>query len=586
MLSTLLKTFGILSRRELVRGGILVGLMTVLAVMEAAGVASIAPFLAVLGNPGIVETNPYLRQAFQMLGFTSSREFMVALAGFSLAVLIFVSALRTVVNFALYRYANMRRHAIGMRLMDRYLKQPYAFFLGRNSSELSKTILSEVDQVIDMAILSILLLLSYSLVLIAMITLLVVIDPMLALMLTVMIGGLYSLLYVGLRSTLFRLGSSRERANSERYRAAAEVLGGIKELKVLGRDRAYVDMFRQPSLRFSSIQSTSTALAEIPKYLVEALGFAAVLVVALVLLNRSGGMSDALPLIGLYAYAGYKILPAMHQLYRSFVRLRFIGPGVDAIAAELRDVESQAENAGSLTGRLPLREVISFEHVGFTYSGSEIPVFKDVSVSIRAGSITGIIGATGVGKSTFVDILLGLLTPTTGRVLVDGVPITAEARRAWNNNVGYVPQHIFLTDDSIARNVAFGVENEAIDRAAVEKACRLAQVHDFITQSLSKGYDTVIGERGVRLSGGQRQRLGIARALYHDPQVVILDEAMNALDQDTELAVLGAVQTLAPAKTIIMITHRLATAEVCDQVLSVERGRITEMSGEELRRQA
>jgi ABC-type multidrug transport system fused ATPase/permease subunit len=586
MLKTLLKTLGILSSAELWRGGVLVGLMAILAAMEAAGVASIAPFLAVLGNPGIIETNPYLQRAYAALGFTSPQKFLIALAGFSLAVLIFVSALRTVVNFALYRYANMRRHAIGMRLMDRYLKQPYAFFLGRNSSELSKTILSEVDQVIDWAIISILLLFAYALVLIALLALLVAIDPMIALMLSVAIGGIYALLYTGLRGTLNRMGAGRERANSERYRAAAEVLGGIKELKVLGRDRAYVDMFRQPSLRFSSIQATSTALAEIPKYLVEALGFAAVLIVALVLLNRSGGMSDALPLIGLYAYAGYKILPAMHQLYRSFVRLRFITPAVDAIAAELEDVEAQAETVGKLTNRLSFRDRITLENISFCYAGSEIPVFKDVTVSIRAGSITGIIGATGVGKSTLVDLLLGLLKPTTGRVLVDGVPLTPEARRAWNNNVGYVPQHIFLTDDSIARNVAFGVENSAIDRAAVEKACRLAQVHDFITQSLPKGYDTVIGERGVRLSGGQRQRLGIARALYHDPQIVILDEAMNALDQDTELAVLGAVQALAPAKTIVMITHRLATAEVCDQVLTVERGRVTETTGEELRRQA
>lgn len=586
MLRTLLKTIGILSRAELWRGSVLVGLMAVLAAMEAAGVASIAPFLAVLGNPSSVQTNPYLQQVYQWFGFTSPQKFMVALAGFSLGVLIFVSALRTVVNFALYRYGNMRRHAIGMRLMDRYLKQPYAFFLGRNSSELSKTILSEVDQVIDMAIISILQLFAYALVLVALIALLIVIDPMLALMLTAAIGGLYALLYTGLRGTLHRLGANRERANGDRYRAAAEVLGGIKELKVLGRDQAYVDMFRQPSLRFSSIQATATALAEIPKYLVEALGFAAVLVVALVLLNRSGGVSDALPLIGLYAYAGYKILPAMHQLYRSFVRLRFIAPGVDAIAAELERVEAHVEAVGPLTTRLPLREGITLENIGFSYAGSKIPIFKDITVHIRAGSITGIIGATGVGKSTLVDLLLGLLTPTTGRVLVDGTPLTAESRRAWNNNVGYVPQHIFLTDDSIARNVAFGVENKAIDRAAVENACRLAHVHDFITQSLPKGYDTVIGERGIRLSGGQRQRLGIARALYHDPQIVILDEAMNALDQDTELAVLGAVQKLAPAKTIIMITHRLSTAEVCDQVLTVERGRVTEMAGAELRRQA
>lgn len=586
MIKTLLKTLGILSPAERWRGAMLVGLMAILAAMEAAGVASIAPFLAVLGNPGIIETNPYLNQTYHALGFTSSHTFLIVLAGFSLVVLIVVSALRTLVNFSLYRFANMRRHAIGMRLMNRYLQQPYSFFLGRNSSELSKTILSEVDQLIDNAIIPILLLFSFSLVLLALITLLLAIDPMLAIMLSAAIGGLYTLLYNGLRGTLKRMGAGRERANSERYRAAAEVLGGIKELKVLGRDRAYVDMFRKPSLRFSSYQATSTALAEIPKYLVEGLGFASVLVVSLVLLARAGGMSDALPLIGLYAYAGYKMLPAMHQIYRTFVKLRFIAPAVDTIAKEIGDVNVQSASADVVSARLPLRELITLENISFCYSGSEIPVFKDVTVSIRAGSIAGIIGATGAGKSTLVDLLLGLLEPTTGRVLIDGSPLTASAQRAWNNNVGYVPQHIFLTDDTIARNIAFGVDSNAIDRAAVEHAARLAQVHDFISQSLPQGYDTVIGERGVRLSGGQRQRLGIARALYHDPQVVILDEAMNALDQVTEIAVLSAVEQLAPAKTIIMITHRLATAQVCDQVLKVEQGRVIEIRGAELRRTA
>ena len=209
-----------------------------------------------------------------------------------------------------------------------------------------------------------------------------------------------------------------------------------------------------------------------------------------------------------------------------------------------------------------------------------------MAVSIRAGSITGIIGSTGVGKSTLVDLILGLLEPTTGRVLVDGMPLTTSARRAWNNNVGYVPQHIFLTDDTIARNIAFGIDIKDINPLAVEHAARLAQVHDFVVESLPNGYDTIVGERGVRLSGGQRQRLGIARALYHEPQVLVLDEAMNALDQDTELAVLGALEKLAPTKTIVMITHRLATAEMCDQVLSVEKGRVVEVTLAELKRRA
>jgi ABC-type multidrug transport system fused ATPase/permease subunit len=287
-------------------------------------------------------------------------------------------------------------------------------------------------------------------------------------------------------------------------------------------------------------------------------------------------MSAALPVIGLYAYAGYRILPAMHHIYRTFVRLRFIAPAVDTIIRELEDAKVQSAPAELVTERLPLLESIALENVSFNYAGSERPIFKDINLKIRAGSITGIIGATGVGKSTLVDLILGLLEPTTGRVLVDGVPLTTSRRRMWNNNIGYVPQHIFLADDTIARNIAFGVDSKDINPLAVEHAARLAQVHDFIVDSLPRKYDTVIGERGIRLSGGQRQRLGIARALYHEPQVIVLDEAMNALDQNTEAAVLGVLGKLAPIKTIIMITHRLATAEMCDQVLNVEKGRVIE----------
>ncbi|MCC6948885.1 MAG: ABC transporter ATP-binding protein [Bradyrhizobiaceae bacterium] len=575
MISTLLKTIRILSRTERLRGAMLVAMMAVLAAMEVAGVASIAPFLAVMGNPTNIEANQYLSLFYHSFGFDSTESFLAGLAGFSLAMLILVSALRTLVNYSIFRYANMCRHSIGMRLMNRYLQQPYAFFLQRNSTDLSKTVLSEVDQLIDNAITPALLFFSYSLVLLALVALLLIVDPALAIIVSASMGAIYALVYSGLRGTLDRIGIGREQANTERYKAAAEIFGGIKELKVLGRDRAYVNSFRNPSIHFSRYQALRMAFAEIPKYLVEALGFAAVLIVALFLLTRSGGMGAALPLIGLYAYAGYRILPAMHLIYRAFVMLRFIAPAVDTIVREIGSVEASSDLTEAANECLPLRERITLNNVSFCYAGSSRPILRGVTISIHAGTVTAIVGATGVGKSTLVDLILGLLEPTSGQVLVDGTPLTAASRRAWNNNIGYVPQHIFLTDDTIARNIAFGVDGDQIDLTAVERAARLAQIHDFIIESLPLAYNTIIGERGIRLSGGQRQRLGIARALYHGPQIIVLDEAMNALDHDTELAVLTALEKLAPAKTIIMITHRLATTEVCDQVLTVEKGQIT-----------
>jgi ABC-type multidrug transport system fused ATPase/permease subunit len=267
----------------------------------------------------------------------------------------------------------------------------------------------------------------------------------------------------------------------------------------------------------------------------------------------------------------------MHQIYRSFVKLRFIAPAVDTIAKEIEEASVQSTSTEFVSARLPLRESITLDNISFCYARSEIPVFKDVTANIRAGSITGIIGTTGAGKSTLVDLLLGLLEPTSGRVLVDGSTLTASARRAWNNNVGYVPQHIFLTDDTIARNIAFGVDSRAIDQAAVEHAARLAQIHDFISLSLPQGYDTVIGDKGCLLSGGQQQRLAIARALLKNAPILLLDEATSALDSESEQQIQLALETLSTGRTVIAIAHRLSTILSADQIVVMEAGRIKDV---------
>ncbi|MES0217210.1 ABC transporter ATP-binding protein/permease [Mesorhizobium sp. C280B] len=573
---TLRDITGLLEPSERIRAARLVGLLAVLAAVEVAGVASIAPLLLILGDPQIITTNKIINKLFVDLGFSSYNSFIIFFAIGTLVFICLISVFRAVLHYVKFLYANEHRHRIATRLLNASLDRDYRYFLDKNVAELTKTILVEVDELVENAVVPALVLVAQGLMALAVVLFLLAIDPLLALLLTASAGGMFALIYVFTREVLGRIGRERLKANGERFKASTDVLGGIKELKVLGREGTFLAAYSRPSKRYCAYRTLSGVLAETPKYVIEAVGFASILLISIYLVVQQEHLASALPVIGLYAFAGFRLLPAFHKVYSSVALLRFAAPAVGAIAEELR----QAPGGGGRHGigtrgeeRLCLRRSIELEHVSFRYDGARPAAICDLSLTIAAGSVTGIVGPSGVGKSTLVDLLLGLLRPDEGRILIDGTPLTEANVRAWQNNIGYVPQHIFLADDTVARNIAFGIEAEAIDRQAVERAARLAQIHDFIVQ-LPDGYATCVGERGVRLSGGQRQRLGIARALYHEPDIVIFDEATNALDHETEANLLAAVEGLAGQKTIIMITHRLATLHKRARIVELHRGRL------------
>lgn len=563
--------FAIFSPAERWRAVLLVGLLTVLALVEVAGIASIAPFLALAANPDIVRSNPVFSRIYETLNFSDTRSFLVFAAIATIAVLLSVGVVRASINYVKFRFANRRRHAIALRLVQFYTVQPYTFFLQRNSSDLAKLALSETDQLILNAVEPMLELFAYGILLIAIAALLLLVDVRLSVTVVGVLSIFVGALYFSVRGALRRASAGRARSNTERFQAASELFGGIKELKVLGRQEAYVEAFRQPSMRYSRDTATNEILSEVPKYMLEAVGFACILLIALYLILSQGSLEATLPVIALYAFAGYRVLPAMQKIYSSVSRLRFVGAAVTNV---LRDTSHDIGVAPFTGEPLRLRSAITFKGVSYQYEGTRDAGVRDIDLTIAAGSEVAIIGTTGAGKSTLVDLMLGLLRPTRGQILIDGKPLTDAGVPAWQANIGYVPQQIFLADASIARNIAFGVPAEAVDQAAIERAARLAQVHDFIVNELPEGYDTVIGERGVRLSGGQRQRLGIARALYHDPGVIILDEATNALDMETEREVYRGIEELAGAKTVIMITHRPSSLKTFDQLVKLEGGRI------------
>ncbi|WP_018231910.1 ABC transporter ATP-binding protein [Thioalkalivibrio thiocyanodenitrificans] len=575
-LTTPRRILDLLTPAERRRGYLLLGMILMMAFLEVLGVASILPFLAVLANMELVHTNAYLSAAYELLGFRDPERFL-----FFLGVLVFVffvvsTLFKALTHYAIARYANMREYALSMRLTAGYLNQPYEWYLDRHSADLGKMVLSEVGQVVQGGLMPMLHVIAHGTVVLAILMLLVVVDPGLATVVALGLGGAYVAIYMLLRRYLGHLGADRVKANQERFRVVQETFGGVKEIKLSGTEGRMLARFQRPARRFATRQAAAQVARRVPRFGLEVVVFGGMLAVVLYLMAGEGGLQQALPVIALYAFAGYRLIPALQTVYGDLANLRFAEAAVEALHRDLTGLAPGPGAAGDGEGAEPLRvhRAVRLEGVTYTYPGADSPVLRDLGLEIPAQHTVGLVGATGSGKTTAVDVILGLLRPRTGRVLVDDEPLGADNLRAWQRNLGYVPQRIYLADDTVAANIAFGRAHDEIDLSAVEQAARVANLHDFVVSELPDGYETRIGERGIRLSGGQCQRIGIARALYRDPQVLIMDEATSALDNLTEFAVMEAVHNLGRRKTIILIAHRLSTVRECDRIYLLDKGRV------------
>ena len=575
MIRTFRKLAELLDRRERRQALALLALMLAMGLVEVAGVASILPLIAVLADPGIVRTNEYLKTLYDLAGFSDTNSFLILLSAAVFTLVVVRTGLAAFSSYAVLRYAHMRGHAISARLLSSYLRRKYEWFLTRHSADIGRAVLSEVDQVITSSLMPALHLVSQAIIAACLVALVVAVEPEVALVATATIGVAYGLVYFSIRGLLLRIGKERLDANRERFQIAQEVLGGVKEVKIGGLERGYLRRFASASLQHARRRTTQLVLSEIPRNFLEVIAIGGMLVVIIALLLRNDGrLETALPVIALYAFAGLRLLPVVQNLYRSVVSLRSGQPALDALHGDLFEPVPISDLRDDQPP-LALTESIELKGVSFSYPQADRLTLKDIDLTIRAHTTVGFVGSTGAGKSTVIDLILGLLEPRQGQLLVDGRPIGEDNVRAWQKSLGYVPQQIFLADESVAANIAFGVPPGQIDMAAVEQAARMAMLHDFITGEMPQGYMTPIGERGVRLSGGQRQRVGIARALYHDPDVLVLDEATSALDNLTERAVMEAVGHLAHRKTILIIAHRLTTVRGCDSIVLMQAGQIS-----------
>ena len=549
-------------------------LILIMAFLDMLGVASILPFISMLANPQLLETNVFLIKLFEIaqnFGILNIKQFIFALGVLVFVLLIVSLSFRILTAYFQVRFTLMREYSIGKRLLENYLHQPYSWFLNKHSAKLGKNILSEINEVIYQSIVPFMNLISQGAVSIAIIILLILTDPVLAMGVSIVLATSYGAIFFLMKNFLSQIGKDRLEANEKRFSVIQEAFGAAKEMKVGALEQTYVNQFSKPAKTYAKNQSIAQLISQLPRFLLECIAFGGMILLVLFLINDDKKFVNIIPVISLYAFAGYRLMPALQQVYSALAQLRFSGPALDSLHKDLVNLQFLKNNSNKII-RLPLTKSIRLDNIFFNYPNSEKKSLNNINITIPAFKKVGIIGPTGSGKTTLIDLILGLLDPNNGNLLIDEKNITHENKRMWQKNIGYVPQQIYLSDASIASNIAFGLDFNDINKKSIERASKIANLHEFVINELPDGYNTIVGERGVRLSGGQRQRIGIARALYHDPQLLLLDEATSALDNNTEELIMNSIDKLKNKITIIIVAHRLSTVKNCDTVFLLEKG--------------
>jgi ABC-type bacteriocin/lantibiotic exporter with double-glycine peptidase domain len=579
MMQTFKKLLFLLSPPEQKRLSFLLIMNIIMALLDMIGVASILPFMAVITNISLIETNIFLNTIFQssnIFGVKTKQDFILFLGVFVFLLLVTSLTFKILTTYVQVHFVQLLEYSIGKRLIEKYLHQPYSWFLSRNSADLGKTILSEVSQVIGYGINSLIELIAKGMIAISLITLLVIVDSKIAIIVGLTLTGTYLLIFYFVRKYLDRTGKERLINNLLRFTTISEAFGAVKEVKIGGLEKMYVRNFSNSAQIFAYSNASATIISQLPRHFLEAIAFGGILLLMIYITAETGSFNNAIPILSLYVFAGYRLIPVLQQIYSSLTQLTFVGPSLNKVYDNLKDLQPFNENKDESV--LSLNKKIVLNNIHYNYPNTSRTALQNINLTIPAKSTVGLVGVTGSGKTTIADIILGLLTPQKGTLEVDGKVITTQNVRSWQRCIGYVPQQIYLTDDTIAANIAFGVDLNNFDQLSIERASKIANLHEFIINELPEKYQTIVGERGVRLSGGQRQRIGIARALYFKPKLLILDEATNALDNQTEKAVMDSISSISKDITIIKITHRLNTVKNSDIIFKFEKGRLIEQS--------
>lgn len=568
-MTALSKLWSILTASERARAIGLMGLMLVSMILEMLGIGIVVPALAAMSGDGKAEPHPILLRWLAWLGNPSVQSLILGGIVFLLALYAFKASFLLFANWRQLSFVGALQNRIAKTLFTTYLAQPWTFHLQRNSAELVRNI-SEIMSLANTCAVM-LASLAEMLVVAGIMALLLWFEPVGAIAVGLLMTAATLLLDRLTRARLVHWGQLAQHHSALGYKHMFQGLSGAKDVKVLGREQEFIEQFIADRSMYVRMHMRQSFFGQVPRLWYELLAVSALCLLTAVLVFQGKTPQAMIPTLGLFAAAAFRMLPSVNRLAYALQSLRFSQATIDMIHSELNLPQPVPQQPGA---SLPFRREIVLENVSYRYPSAPRNAIEGLTLRIPHGSSVGIIGGSGAGKSTLVDVILGLLSPMSGRVLVDGIDI-ATSLRGWQSQIGYVPQAIYLCDDSLRRNVAFGIPDEHIVDAAVTRALQAAQLEAFVSE-LPEGANTLVGERGVRLSGGQRQRIGIARALYHDPQVLVLDEATSALDMETETSVMEAVEALHGEKTLIIIAHRLTTVASCDTLYRLDRGRVVE----------
>ncbi len=538
------------------------------ALTEVSGLAALFPLLALGSDPGLLRQSPWIGWLYEHSGCSSFESFYLLIGAGFLGCFLLTNGVNLTATVLTHRLTSQVSREMSVKLLDTYLHRPYRWHLTQNSTLLARTVVEEVDLLIHYVVRILANLVIRSVAAGFIITALVALDYRVALTTGFLLCLVYSQIYRFFRRKSAELGRIYQEACQMRIKAATEGLAVVREAPAPPRRVGLLRRYNQVSQHASMVRLHQQVIGEVPRPITEILAVT-VIVGVLAFLTLTRGQA-ALPLIGVFIMATWRLVPCLQHVYEDLVEIRFRLPLLNRIHDQLTEsvAEQQSEESGP---KLPLTSQVRLEKVSFAYPGEPELALSQVSLTLPRLGCFAIVGPSGAGKSTLADVLAGLLPPQTGEVLIDGKPLTPDLVTRWQQNIGYVPQEVFLTDDTVRRNIALGLDDDEIDELAIEKAARAARVHDFIKRR-SEGYETLLGERGLALSGGERQRIGIARALYHQPDILILDEATNSLDNQTERQILEAITEIARERVVLMIAHRLTTVQNCQRITLMRRG--------------
>jgi len=563
---------------------ILFFMMIISAMFETIGIGLIVPFVGIVTNPTIIKEQAILKYLYNLIGFKSTTSFLI----FSVFVLLFIYIIKnSYILFFQYcqnRVIMNQQIKLSRMLFNEYLKKPYTFHLQRNTALLLRNVNEEVSKVFQQIIISGFLLFTELLVIFCILVLLLITSPMATIVASVLLSGSVYLFLKAYRKKMSEMGKGLQHANGMMIKWVNQGLGASKEVKVSGKEEFFVESYSVYSKKSAIIKRGIMMFDQVPRLFIETLIVSIVLIIMLVIIFEGTNLSTIVSTMALFAMAAFRLMPSINRVIAMIAAIRFNQPALSVIYEDLftnkgefpnnKVIENEDYKIGFTNGGERIfKNSIDLKGISFRYPNQNEFSIKDISLTIPIGQSVAFIGESGAGKTTLVDIILGLFRPEKGTVSVDGMEIHQLGLK-WQKNIGYIPQSIFLSDDTVRGNIAFGIPNDQIDDKAVWKALEQAQLKEFV-ESLPDKLETAVGERGVRLSGGQRQRIGIARALYHNPEIIFMDEATSALDNETEKEIIAAIDKLKGEKTLIIIAHRLTTIENCDIVFKINKGKLT-----------